>query len=265
MELISNGSNACAATLVIKHTFFVLEAEVGKSDCCRRGRAMTDTFVLCGSEAKVWDSESTVSGSACASPRSLLSSEAEPEAPIEITKPRAAVSTGKAIAAQATRPVHSGPDFTTAMVKGLPATFNRDALLELLDSEGYAGLYDFIYVPVDLLTTTHYGFAFVNFVRNEVAIRAMETLQGYQLSCGATLDAIWSEPHQGLEAHVQVHRNNPLLHPSLSEAHRPMLFSDGIRIAFPAPTKKIRLQPLFQQLRRRQRQQEELRAAGSSY
>jgi len=96
------------------------------------------------------------------------------------------------------------------------------------------------------------GFAFVNFSSVAMAQRVMSRLNGFCMD-DAALDVCWSEKDQGLELLVERHRNSPLMHPSVAEELRPLLLEDGAPVPFLAPTKKIRLQNLTQQLRRRQR------------
>lgn len=111
---------------------------------------------------------------------------------------------------------------------------------------------DFVYVPVDLLTMEPLGYAFANFCSVAMAQCAKSKLQGFCMD-GAALDVCWSEKDQGLEFLVERHRNSPLMHPSVAEEVRPQLLKAGAPVPFPAPTKKIRLQSLMTQLRRRQR------------
>merc|ERR1719461_2657977 len=54
---------------------------------------------------------------------------------------------------------------TTLMLRNLPLDYTRDMLLQLLDKEGFAGKYDFIYLPVDFKTRAGLGYAFLNMVR----------------------------------------------------------------------------------------------------
>merc|ERR1719367_2096902 len=41
---------------------------------------------------------------------------------------------------------------TTVMLRNLPLDHTRDMLLHLLDTKGFAGMYDFIYLPMDFKT-----------------------------------------------------------------------------------------------------------------
>lgn len=50
----------------------------------------------------------------------------------------------------------------------------------------------------------------------------------------------WSDPLQGLKAHIERYRNSPMMHESVDAKFKPMMFSNGARVPFPAPTKKLK-------------------------
>lgn len=146
---------------------------------------------------------------------------------------------------------------STLLLKGLPVNFCRARLMELLNAEGFSGLYDFVYMPVDLLTWANYGFAFVNFTSASVAKRAFNEFAHYSINQGQDLvEANYSEKDQGLDALIERHRNSPIMHKDMPDQYRPLLLRDGVVVELPAPTKKIKLQSLMQQLRRRHRKDE---------
>lgn len=55
-------------------------------------------------------------------------------------------------------------DVTTLMIRNLPTSLSQSALIEELDASGFAGLYDFVYMPSVFDTGEGKGFAFVNLV-----------------------------------------------------------------------------------------------------
>lgn len=135
----------------------------------------------------------------------------------------------------------SGP--TTVMLRNLPNQYTRGMILHLINTEGFAGLYDFINLPIDFQSKSSLGYAFVNLVSHEAANRFRMTFDGFsnwiipsRKVCGVT----WSGPHQGLEAHVDRYRNSPVMHESVPDMYKPAIFKDGQRIEFPAPTQKLR-------------------------
>jgi len=50
----------------------------------------------------------------------------------------------------------------------------------------------------------------------------------------------WGNPLQGYGAHIYRYRNSPVMHKDVPEEFKPVAFVNGIRIKFPAPTKRIR-------------------------
>jgi hypothetical protein len=61
-----------------------------------------------------------------------------------------------------------GSSRTTVMVRNIPNNYTGEMLLELIDSEGFASSYDFLYLPMDFGRQANLGYAFVNLVNPEV-------------------------------------------------------------------------------------------------
>merc|ERR1712150_368570 len=53
---------------------------------------------------------------------------------------------------------------TTTMLRNIPQRYDRDMLLETLNSTGFGGAFDFVYMPNDFSTGVNLGYAFINFV-----------------------------------------------------------------------------------------------------
>lgn len=133
---------------------------------------------------------------------------------------------------------------TTLMMRNLPQNYTRDMLLEDMDSEGFAGQYDFVYLPTDFRSWTGFGYAFVNMVSHEPALRMLRVFPGYdkwQLPSDKLCEVDWSDPHQGLSIHIDRYRNSPVMHEDVPDIYKPVIFSEGVRAAFPEATKRIRL------------------------
>lgn len=132
---------------------------------------------------------------------------------------------------------------TTAMMRNIPTEYTRTMLLELLDDHGFHGSYDMVYLPIDFGSGVGFGYAFVNFVSNAEAVRFKEHFQDFNdWACPAEklCDVDWSEPHQGLQAHIARYRNSPVMHEAVADECKPVMFENGQRIPFPEPTKNIR-------------------------
>merc|ERR1712072_1336591 len=78
-----------------------------------------------------------------------------------------------------TEDVPPNVDKTTVMWKNIPNNCSRDDLLELMNTEGFAGCYNFFYSPVDFASSALLGYAFVNFVSPKEASRFLYHFQGY--------------------------------------------------------------------------------------
>jgi len=132
---------------------------------------------------------------------------------------------------------------TTLIVRKIPKSCTRSQLLALMDREGFSTLYDLIYLPIDFATRTGLGFAFVNFITAEKADQFMKHFHGFcdwntssKKSCEVTLSC----ELQGFDAHVDRYRSSPVMHESVPDEFKPVIFADGIRVMFPPPTKAIK-------------------------
>jgi hypothetical protein len=136
------------------------------------------------------------------------------------------------------------PSKTTVVAKNLPVSYTKCMLLELLDAFGLKGQYNFAYVPVDFSTQRSFGYAFVNFVTHKDALQFGELFNGFSLWAVRSDNvgvAEWSGAMQGLEKHIERYRDSPMMHKSLPDDVKPSIFKDGVRIAFPWPTKPLKM------------------------
>merc|ERR1719335_1328984 len=128
-------------------------------------------------------------------------------------------------------------------MRNIPNVYTSDSFVELFDSRGFSGRYDFVYLPSDLRTGVNLGYAFVNLVSHNDAELFKAYFHGFDQWFGGSpkmCEVTWSEPEQGLDAYVQKYRNSPVMHEGVSDMHKPRVYAGGERIAFPAPTKKVR-------------------------
>jgi len=167
-----------------------------------------------------------------------------PQAPL---KPRPSAEQGRGKSHKAPAQKFAGKaicDRTTLMLRNLPNDYTRSMLLELLDTQGFAGCYNFIYLPTDMKRKAGLGYAFVNMLTPGEAERAFEVLHGFsgwKMLCSTkVLELAWGDPLQGLEAHVNRYRNSPVMHEDAPADFRPLLFENGRQVEFPPPTRKLR-------------------------
>merc|ERR1712137_1004884 len=121
--------------------------------------------------------------------------------------------------------------------------FTCRMLFDLLDSRGFAGRYDFAYLPVNFETLTCLSHAFVNMVSPVDAESLREQLDGFSdwaTPSDSVCEVVWNDKHQGLAALVDRYRNSPVMHPDVPEECKPILLSGGRRIQFPPPTQRVK-------------------------
>jgi len=132
---------------------------------------------------------------------------------------------------------------TTVMLRNLPNNYSRAMVLAMLNDEGFGGLYDFVYLPIDFKSRACLGYAFVNMVTSDAAAALWRHFNGFSkwmLPSRKVCNVCWSGPHQGLEAHVERYRNSPVMHASVPDEYKPVVFHDGVRVVFPPPSKTPR-------------------------
>jgi len=132
---------------------------------------------------------------------------------------------------------------TTVMIRNMPNNYTRNMLLELVDSMGFAGNYDFAYLPVDFQSQAGLGYAFINFRSVADANLCFERFEGFSnwtVPSEKVCTVTWSSPTQGLESHIERYKNSPVMHHSLPDEWKPVLLQNGMRVAFPPPSKPIK-------------------------
>ena len=60
------------------------------------------------------------------------------------------------------------------MLRNIPNNYTRQMMLDLLDEVGLAERHNFVYMPMDFKSSAGLGYAFVNLVSHEDAVKAME-------------------------------------------------------------------------------------------
>merc|ERR1712226_1409851 len=128
------------------------------------------------------------------------------------------------------------------MMRYIPNDYTRDMLLQLVDGEGFNGSYDFVYLPIDFTSGCGLGYAFINLVTLEDALKFRRHFQGFSnwtVPSGKVCDTTASGSHHGAAAHIERYRNSSVMHKSVADGYKPALFVNGKRVPFPLPTKKI--------------------------
>jgi hypothetical protein len=117
---------------------------------------------------------------------------------------------------------------TTLMIRNIPSRLSQQDLVLELQDLGFAGTFDFLYIPIDKNTLSNVGYAFVNFVEPIWAKKCMETFQNYRFNrCrrGPSRVASVSIAHlQGLEKNLQ-HYENSAVNVSKQTQRRPLVMT----------------------------------------
>lgn len=133
---------------------------------------------------------------------------------------------------------------TTVMLRNLPNNYTRSMLLQHINEKGYAGLYDFFYLPIDFKSQACLGYAFINLHTPEDACALMNDFDGFANWLIPTRKRCmvgWSNPHQGLRSNIERYQNSPVMHRDVPDAFKPCIFhSQGLRANFPPATKRLR-------------------------
>ncbi|CAE7720661.1 ML3 [Symbiodinium sp. CCMP2456] len=133
---------------------------------------------------------------------------------------------------------------SNTLLRNLPNNYSRDMLLAMLDKRGFAGRYDFVYLPFDFRRDANLGYAFVNMVDAEAADALWKGLEGFTawaLTSHKVCSVTWSGPLQGQSAHIERYRNSPVMHSSVPDQYKPVILEAGVRKPFPKATKKIKM------------------------
>merc|ERR1712100_175586 len=111
--------------------------------------------------------------------------------------------------------VETPTDATSVMMRNLPNSLSQKMLLKLLRDEGFAGCFDFLYLPVDFHSNSGLGYAFVNLSSHEEALRFVGHFTGFSgwtMASSKICKVTWSDSVQGLRAHIERYRNSPVKH-----------------------------------------------------
>jgi len=73
---------------------------------------------------------------------------------------------------------------TTLMIRNIPNRAKAARLLEIIDEAGFAGAYDYVYMPLDMQTLVNKGYAFVNFTEPAAARSFAAVVEGLPMETG---------------------------------------------------------------------------------
>jgi len=142
---------------------------------------------------------------------------------------------------------------TTVLLRNLPEGFSRSSLLYLLDSQGFAGRVNFVYMPVNFGKMVAFNHAFVNLASPSDAQLIHAHFQGFStwpVPCDKVCEVVWYDKEQGLDALVEKYKNSPVMHESIPDECKPIILIGQVRIPFPPPSENIKPPKSFMKNRR---------------
>eukprot|EP00931_Biecheleriopsis_adriatica_P099409 TRINITY_DN7390_c0_g1_i8.p1 TRINITY_DN7390_c0_g1~~TRINITY_DN7390_c0_g1_i8.p1 ORF type:complete len:576 (-),score=127.16 TRINITY_DN7390_c0_g1_i8:111-1769(-) len=92
---------------------------------------------------------------------------------------------------------------TTMMIKKIPTNVGQMDLLEELNISGFAGSYDFCYLPCNFKSSANKGFAFVNFMSPAIAMKFVDSWNGRARFTPAAQLSVSTADLQGLQANLK--------------------------------------------------------------
>jgi len=120
-----------------------------------------------------------------------------------------------------------GQPITTVMIRNIPNKCSQRELIAELESVGFQGCFDFLYIPLDLGTMANVGYAFLNFTHPSHAARCMEVLPKHhfrrQCKVGKAV-AVCAAHMQGLEANLR-HYEKSAVNTSRLRQRRPVVMN----------------------------------------
>jgi hypothetical protein len=119
---------------------------------------------------------------------------------------------------------------TTIMLRNIPNRYTQTSLIEEIDGLGFAGRYDFFYLPMDVHNRTNVGYAFINFLTPADCQRFFSIFREYMFKRHSSKKiAGVSQAHvQGLVNNLE-HFLNRAVTQSRDSQYRPVVFVDGQR------------------------------------
>jgi len=117
---------------------------------------------------------------------------------------------------------------TTIMIRNIPGRYSQNDLMMDLKDLGFAGTYDFLYMPVDKGTAANVGYAFVNFVDPSYAEKCMRSFANHRFSrhrSTSKLASVSVAHLQGLEKNLQ-HYENAAVNMSKEKRRRPVVVAN---------------------------------------
>jgi hypothetical protein len=132
---------------------------------------------------------------------------------------------------------------TAVMMRNIPQEYTRAKLIELLDQQGFNGLYELVYVPTAMDTELSYCYAFITLTTEGSVDQFLNHFIGFKdwsVPSDKVCEVRFNDMLRNTEEHIQRYRDSTMMHESVEDRFKPALFENGQRVPFPEPTKLIR-------------------------
>eukprot|EP00928_Gymnodinium_smaydae_P037498 TRINITY_DN26017_c0_g2_i1.p2 TRINITY_DN26017_c0_g2~~TRINITY_DN26017_c0_g2_i1.p2 ORF type:complete len:442 (+),score=78.15 TRINITY_DN26017_c0_g2_i1:95-1327(+) len=122
---------------------------------------------------------------------------------------------------------------TTMMLRNIPNKYTQAKLLQELDDSGFAGTYDFFYLPMDVHNRSNVGYAFVNFPSpiHAEEFRRQFSQHHFQRFHSRKVGTVCVAHVQGLNQNLRHFRNRAVTQ-AKNDQYRPIVFRGSERVSF---------------------------------
>jgi protein phosphatase 1 regulatory subunit 42 len=116
-------------------------------------------------------------------------------------------------------------DGTTLMLRNIPNKYTQTQLLEEIEVLGFAGTYDFFYLPMDKQNRSNVGYAFINFLDAASATKCWSVLTNYKFQRfqSKKICAVSPAHLQGFEKNYKHFQDCAVMNARKNEKYRPVV------------------------------------------
>jgi len=122
-------------------------------------------------------------------------------------------------------------DVTTMMLRNIPNKYTQNSLLQEINDLGFAGTFDFFYLPMDVHNRSNVGYAFINFLRPDDAELFRQKFSDHQFQRfqSRKISSVCTAHVQGLHENLRHFQNRAVTH-ARNDQYRPVVFRNGCRV-----------------------------------
>jgi len=129
--------------------------------------------------------------------------------------------------------VSANKPVTTMMLRNIPNKYTQASLLQEIDELGFAGSYNFFYLPMDVHNRSNVGYAFVNFNLPKDAERFRRIFgdHRFQRFQSRKISSVCPAHVQGLDENLRHFENRAVTH-ARNDQYRPVVLKGAQRVDF---------------------------------